>query len=156
MRIFNADTGDTWCWEDFWARKRTTMRDPVAVITGGVRWADEPHRGLSIGGRTVSIASRKKRGFSMEAFVYLRLDNTFFQSSLRWRRRMCYLTLLQTTIFCLLPPTHHGSGKRRKERFYVLREICIFFGMRLFLFSCSTLRTLLTKAAMRKGQLVSH
>lgn len=157
MRMFNADIGDTWCWQDFWARKRTMMRDPVAGITGGVKWADEPHPDLSTGRRTVSMASKKKRGFSMEAFVYLRLYNTFFQSSLWWGEEdvLSEADPPPNYHFLFTSPWHnYGSEKRLKERFYVLREICIFPGMRLFLFSCSTLRTLLTKAAMRKGQLI--
>lgn len=157
MRMFNADTGDTWCWEDFWARKRTTMRDPVALITGGVKWADEPHWGLSIGGRTVSMASRKKRGFSMEAFVYLSLYNTFFQSSLWWGEKdvLSEADSPPNYHFLFTSPWHNqGSEKRLKERFYMLREICIFSGMMLFLFSCSARRTLLTKAAIRKYKLV--
>lgn len=72
-------------------------------------------------------------------------------------RRMCYLklTLLQTTIFCLLPPDTTRVQKRDSRKdFYMLREICIFSGMMLFLFSCSARRTLLTKAAIRKYKLV--
>lgn len=135
-KMLSVDTGDLWCWEHLWARKRTMMWGQVQKLLGFSGELMGFIRGLSICDKTVFVALRKRRGFSMakEAFgwiwgyttppFYLDCDKgTYF-----WRQT---LSNLPDPVYFPLPQPRFRKETSGKS-VWVTRNLYIFWKEALF------------------------
>lgn len=128
-----------------WGGKRT-RRDQVAVIIGGVRWAAGPPPQGSVHWWEDSLPSLK-HGQGRSVYTVSSVNRDFSRGrtcSRRW-------TLVQTTSSYLLSLPWPASEKRVRNILCVMKDLYVS-GTRLFLFSCSILRTLILWQKWRWGK----
>lgn len=159
MRMFKDGAGNKWCWEVLRGGKRAMMRDQVAVTIVGVRWAARPPQGSahwredSLPGLKEEESFQHGQGSVWTSWTIQYLLSVMTVVGGRhalWGRPS---SKLPAPVYSPLPGA--GSEKRVRNILCVRRDLYVS-GTRLFLFSCSTLRTLFLwqKKAMRKGQLI--